>query len=125
MKREVAEFVSKCLLCQLVKAPKQKPTRLLKPLSIPKWKWVNLSMDFIVDLSRIVKGHTVIWVVIYKFTKSTHFIPGKPTYSMNKWAQIYMKEVVRLHGVPISIVFNKDPRFTSSFLKSLQSSLGT
>ncbi|TYK21771.1 ty3-gypsy retrotransposon protein [Cucumis melo var. makuwa] len=97
MKREVAEFVSKCLVCQQVKALRQKPVGLLQPLSIPEWK----------------------------LTKSTHFIPGKSTYTARKWAQLYMSEIVRLHGVPVSIVSDRDARFTSKFWKGLQTAMGT
>ncbi|KAA0043118.1 ty3-gypsy retrotransposon protein [Cucumis melo var. makuwa] len=75
MKREVAEFVSKCLVCQQVKAPTQKPTSLLQPLSIPEWKWENVSMDFITGLPRTLRGFTVIWVVVDRLTTSAHFVP--------------------------------------------------
>ncbi|KAL4028533.1 hypothetical protein IC575_011730 [Cucumis melo] len=115
MKREVAEFVSKCLVCQQVKAPRQKPAGLLQPLSIPEWKWENVSMDFITGLSRTLRGFTVIWVVVDRLTKSAHFVPGKSTYTASKWAQLYMSEIVRLHGVPVSIVSGRDARFTSKF----------
>ncbi|KAL0561555.1 hypothetical protein IC582_001989 [Cucumis melo] len=115
MKREVAEFVSKCLVCQQVKARKQKPAGLLQPLRIPEWKWENVSMDFITGLLRTLRGFTVIWVVVDKLTKSAHFIPGKSTYTASKWAQLYMSEIVRLHGVPVSIVSDRDARFTSKF----------
>ncbi|KAL0554253.1 hypothetical protein IC582_008170 [Cucumis melo] len=104
MKREVAEFVSKCLVCQQVKAPRQKPAGLLQPLSIPEWKWENVSMDFITGLPRTLRGFTVIWVVVDRLTKSAHFVPGKSTYTASKWAQLYMSEIVRLHGVPVSII---------------------
>ncbi|KAL4010650.1 hypothetical protein IC575_030153 [Cucumis melo] len=104
MKREVAEFVSKCLVCQQVKAPRQKPAGLLQPLSIPEWKWENVSMDFITGLPRTLRGFTVIWVVVDRLTKSAHFGPGKSTYTASKWARLYMSEIVRLHGVPVSIV---------------------
>ncbi|KAA0043380.1 pol protein [Cucumis melo var. makuwa] len=97
MKREVAEFVSRCLVCQQVKAPRQKPAGLLQPLSIPEWK----------------------------LTKSAHFVPGKSTYTASKWAQLYMSEIVRLHGVPVSIVSDRDARFTSKFWKGLQTAMGT
>ncbi|XP_038885782.1 uncharacterized protein LOC120076074 [Benincasa hispida] len=63
----------------------------------------------------VIKGFTVIWVIIDRLTKLANFIPGKSNFSVNKWAQIYMKEVVRLHGVPMSIVSDRDPRFTSNF----------
>ncbi|KAL0546427.1 hypothetical protein IC582_016335 [Cucumis melo] len=100
MKREVTEFVSRCLVCQ-VKAPRQKPAGLLQPLSISEWKWENV------------------------LTKSAHFVPGKSTYTASKWAQLYMSEIVRLHGVPVSIVSDRDARFTSKFWKGLQTAIGT
>ncbi|KAL0550166.1 hypothetical protein IC582_014669 [Cucumis melo] len=125
MKREVAEFVSKYLVCQQVKAPRQKPAGLLQPLSIPEWKWENVSMDFITGLPRTLRGFTVIWVVVDRLTKSAHFVPGKSTYTASKWAQLYMSEIVKLHGVPVSIVSDRDARFTSKFWKGLQTAMGT
>ncbi|KAL0539868.1 hypothetical protein IC582_024089 [Cucumis melo] len=125
MKREVAEFVSRCLVCQQVKAPREKPAGLLQPLSIPEWKWENVSMDFITGLPRTLRGFTVIWVVVDRLTKSAHFVPGKSTYTASKWAQLYMSEIVRLHGVPVSIVSDRDARFTSKFWKGLQTAMGT
>ncbi|KAA0065422.1 ty3-gypsy retrotransposon protein [Cucumis melo var. makuwa] len=125
MKREVAEFVSKCLVCQQVKAPRQKPAGLLQPLSVPEWKWENVSMDLITGLPRTLRGFTVIWVVVDRLTKSAHFVPGKSTYTASKWAQLYMSEIVRLHGVPVSIVSDRDARFTSKFWKGLQTAMGT
>ncbi|KAA0067954.1 pol protein [Cucumis melo var. makuwa] len=125
MKREVAEFVSRCLVCQQVKAPRQKPAGLLQPLSIPEWKWENVSMDFPIGLPRTLRGFTVIWVVVDRLTKSAHFVPGKSTYTASKWAQLYMSEIVRLHGVPVSIVSDRDARFTSKFWKGLQTAMGT
>lgn len=61
---------------------------------VPELKWENVSMDFSVGLSRMMKGHTMIWVIINRLTKSVHFIPSKPAFTVYKWAQIYMKEVV-------------------------------
>ncbi|KAL0533119.1 hypothetical protein IC582_030334 [Cucumis melo] len=72
MKREVAEFVSKCLVCQQVKTPRQRPAGLLQPLSVPEWKWENVSMDFITGLPRTLRGFIVIWVVVDRLTKSAH-----------------------------------------------------
>ncbi|KAA0063393.1 pol protein [Cucumis melo var. makuwa] len=125
MKREVAEFVSRCLVCRQVKAPRQKPAGLLQPLSIPEWKWENVSMDFITGLPRTLRGFTVIWVVVDRLTKSAHFVPGKSTYTASKWAQLYMSEIVRLHRVPVSIVSDRDAHFTSKFWKGLQTAMGT
>ncbi|KAL0551537.1 hypothetical protein IC582_010626 [Cucumis melo] len=125
MKREVAEFVSKCLVCQQVKAPRQKPAGLLQLLSIPEWKWENVSMDFITGLPRTLRGFTGIWVVVDRLTKSAHFIMGKSTYTASKWAKLHMSEIVRLHGVPVSIVSDRDARFTSKFWKGLHAAMGT
>ncbi|KAL0561633.1 hypothetical protein IC582_002073 [Cucumis melo] len=125
MNREIAEFVSRCLVCQQVKAPRQKPAGLLQPLCIPEWKWENVSMDFITGLPRTLRGFTVIWVVVDRLTKSAHFVQGKSTYTASKWAQLYMSEIVRLHGVPVSIVSDRDARFTSKFWKGLQTAMGT
>ncbi|KAA0036584.1 ty3-gypsy retrotransposon protein [Cucumis melo var. makuwa] len=76
-------------------------------------------------LPRTLRGFTVIWVVVDRLTKSAHFVPGKSTYTASKWAQLYMSGIVRLHGVPVSIVSDKDARFTSKFWKGLQTAMGT
>ncbi|KAA0045487.1 hypothetical protein IC582_016192 [Cucumis melo] len=125
MKREVADFVSRCLVCQHVKAPRQKPAGLLQPLSVLGWKWESVSMDFIAGLPRTLRGYTVIWIVADRLTKSAHFVPGKSTYTASKCGQLYMIEVVRLHGVLVSIISDRDARFTSKFWKGLQLALGT
>ncbi|TYJ95735.1 ty3-gypsy retrotransposon protein [Cucumis melo var. makuwa] len=111
--------------CTRVKAPRQKPAGLLQPLSIPKWKWENVSMDFITGLPRTLRGFTVIWVMVDRLTKSAHFVSGKSTYTTSKWAQLYMSEIVRLYGVPVSIVSDRDARFTFKFWKGLQTAMGT
>ena len=72
-------------------------------------------MDFITGLPRTMKGYTVIWGVGERLTKPAHFIPGKSTYTASKWGQLYMTKIVRLYGVPISIVSDRDARFTSKF----------
>ena len=82
-------------------------------------------MDFVVGLPRTQQGHDAIWVIIDRLTKSAHLLPVKVSYSLDKLAKIYIREVVRLHGVPISIVSDRDPRFTSRFWPSLQHTLGT
>ncbi|KAL0552396.1 hypothetical protein IC582_011505 [Cucumis melo] len=125
MNREVADFISRCLVWQQVKAPKEKPAGLLQPLSVPKWKWESVSMDFIIGLPRTLKGYTIIWVVVDRLMKSGHFVLGKSTYITNKWGQLYMTKIVRLHGVPVSIVSNRDARLTSKFWKGLQIALDT
>ena len=115
MKREVAKFVAECLTCQQVKIEHQRPSGLLKPLLIPEWKWEHITMDFVHGLPRTQKGYNSIWVIVDRLTKSAHFLQVKSTYNMDQYAQQYIKEIVRLHGVPVSIVSDRDPKFTSTF----------
>ena len=82
-------------------------------------------MDFVTGLPRSQRGYNSIWVIVDRLTKSTHFLPVKTTYGVAKYAQIYLDEVVRLHGVPVSIISNRGTQFTSRFWKALQEALGT
>ena len=125
MKRDVTEYVSKCLTCQQVKAEHQVPIGLLNPLPIPQWKWDNITMDFVSGFPLTQQKHDSVWVIIDRLTKSAHFILVRIDYSMDRLAELYVDEIVRLHGVPLSIVSDRDPRFTSRFWKELQSALGT
>ena len=125
MKGDVTNFVSRCLTCQRVKVEHQKPAGLLQPLDIPEWKWDSVSMDFVQGLPRTSSGHDCIWVIVDRLTKSAHFLAIKSTYPLERLAREYIGEIVRLHGVPSSIVSDRDPRFTSRFWKSLQGALGT
>ncbi|GJS83340.1 putative nucleotidyltransferase, ribonuclease H [Tanacetum coccineum] len=97
MKADIATYVSKCLTCAKVKAEHQKPSGLLQQPEIPVWKWERITMDFITKLPRTPSGYDSIWVI----------------------------EIVGRHGVPVSIISDRDPRFTSRFWRSLQKSLGT
>jgi len=125
MKKDIAEFVYACLVCQKSKIEHQKPSGLMQPLFVPKWKWNSISMDFVGALPKTVKGFDSIWVVVDRLTKSAHFIPIKTGMSMARLAEIYIEKVVRLHGIPSSIVSDRDPRFTSMFWESFQAALGT
>ncbi len=82
-------------------------------------------MDFVMGLSRTQKNHDVVWVIVDRLTKSTHFLPVRMDYSLDRLATLYIDEIVRLHRVPVSIVSDRDPRFTSRFWDSLQKALGT
>ena len=82
-------------------------------------------MDFVTGLPKTQKGHDAIWVVVDRLTKSAHFLPMNIKDSLEKLTQIYVGEVVRLHGISVSIVSDRDPRFTSRFWQLLQKALGT
>ena len=125
MKIDVTKYVSKCLTCQQVKAEYQVPSGLLNPIPISQWKWDNIAMDFVSGLPLTQKKHDSVWVIIDRLIKSAHFIPIRIDYSMDRLAELYVDEIVRLHGVPLSIVSDQDPRFTSRFWNELQSALGT
>ena len=125
MKIDVKEYVSKCLTCQQVKVEHQVPTGLLNPLPIPHWKWDNITMDFVSGFPLMQQKHDSVCVIVDKLTKSAHFIPVGIDYSMDRLAELYVDEIVRLHGVSLSIVSDRDPRFTWRLWKELQSALGT
>ena len=125
MKRDIFDFVSKCLVCQQVKAKHQVPSGLLQPIMIPEWKWDRVTMDFVSGLPLSASKKDAIWVVVDRLTKSAHFIPVRTDFSLDKLAELYVSQIVRLHGVPISVVSDRDPRFTSRFWKKLQEALGT
>nr|GEX39714.1 putative reverse transcriptase domain-containing protein [Tanacetum cinerariifolium] len=125
MKAEIATYVSKCLTCVKVKAEHQRPSGLLQQPEIPVWKWERITMDFIIGLSRTPSGYDSIWVIVDRLTKSAHFLSVKMTDSMEKLTQLYLKEVVYLHGVSISIISDRDSKFTSRCWRSLQEALGT
>ena len=125
MKIDVANHVGKCLTCQQVKIEHQRPGGELQQLSIPTWKWDDITMDFVTALPRTSAGHDMVWVVVNRLTKCAHFIPLKTGFTMEKLAQTYVEEIVRLHGVLLTIVSDRDPRFVSRFWKSLHEALGT
>ncbi|GJZ30020.1 hypothetical protein Tco_0575067 [Tanacetum coccineum] len=125
MKADIATYVSKCLTCAKVKAEHQKPSGLLQQPEIPVWKWERITMDFITKLPRTPSGYDSIWVIVDRLTKSAHFIPMNEKYKMEKLTRLYLKEIVCRHGVPVSIISDRDPRFASRFWRSLQKYLGT
>ena len=90
IKKDIAEYVAVCDVCQRVKAEHQKPAGLLQPMSIPEWKWDKLGMDFITGLPRTRSGYDSIWVLVVRLTKVAHFIPVKTTYTSAKLSKIYL-----------------------------------
>jgi len=125
MKKDIADYVTKCLTCQQVKAEHQVPSGLLQPIHIPEWKWDRVTMDFVSGLPLTRKKHDAAWVIVDRLTNSAHFLPVRTDYSLERLAELYISEIVRLHGIPLSIISDRDPRFTSRFWKKLHESLGT
>ena len=84
-------------------------------MKTPTWKWDDITIDFVTALPKTSVGHNMIWVIVDRLTKTAHFIPLKMGFTMEKLAQTYVEEIVRLHGVPFTIVSDKDPCFVSCF----------
>ncbi|GAU16304.1 hypothetical protein TSUD_299360 [Trifolium subterraneum] len=124
MKNTVQEFVKACDICQRQKYLTSSPGGLLQPLPIPKRIWEDISMDFITGLPKS-KGYEAVFVIVDRLSKYVHFVPLKHPYTARTIAEIFVREVVRLHGVPLSIVSDRDPIFISNFWKELFKLQGT
>ena len=94
-------------------------------MSIPEWKWEDISMDFIVGLPRTQKGYDSIWVVVDRLTKSAHFIPVGTRYSTKRYAELYLEHILCLHGIPKTIISDRGSQFIARFWEQLHTCLGT
>ena len=108
MKKDIADFVSRCLVCQQVKAEYQKPFETLHPLPIPEWKWEHITIDFVVGLPHTQADYNAIWVIVDRLTKSTHFLAICNNFSLDRLAKLYIREIVKFHEVSVSIVLDRD-----------------
>ncbi|GJS25583.1 putative nucleotidyltransferase, ribonuclease H [Tanacetum coccineum] len=125
IKRDIATYVSKCLTCAKVKAEHQRPSSLLQQPEIPEWKWDKITMDLITKLPMSRSGHDAIRVIVDKLTKSAHFLAIREDFSTEKLARLYIDVIVARNGVPVSIISDRDGRFTSHFWQTVQRALGT
>nr|GEY33027.1 putative reverse transcriptase domain-containing protein [Tanacetum cinerariifolium] len=125
MKANIATYVSKCLTYAKVKAEHQRSSGLLVQPKIPEWKWDNIMMDFVTKLAKSSQGYDTIWVIVDRLTKSAIFTPIREKDPLDKLERMYLKEVVTKHGIPVLIIYDRDPRFSLNFWKSLQKALGT
>ena len=118
MKKHVANFVRRCLTYQQVKAKHQRPVGLLQPLEVAEWKWEHITMDFVTHLPWTSRKHDAIWVIVDRLTKSPHFLVVRMTLTLEEFCRLYIREIIRIHGVSVSIVSDRDPRFTAHFWKN-------
>jgi hypothetical protein len=125
MKHETTRYISECDTCLKVKADYMKPGGLLQPLSIPEWKWDDISMFFIVGLPMTARKFDSIWVIVDQLSKSAHFIPVNTNYKVQKCAEIYIAHVLCIHGVLKTIISDPGSQFVARFWEQLHVSLGT
>jgi hypothetical protein len=125
MKVDIAKYVAECDTCPRMKASHLRSARVPQPLSIPMWKWDDISMDFIVGLPLTAIKKDSIWVIVDRLTKTAHFIAVHTTYSVQQYAEIYMDQIVRLHGIPKTIISDRGTQFVARFWEQLHECLGT
>ncbi|CAI7729882.1 unnamed protein product, partial [Closterium sp. NIES-53] len=114
MANDVQKFVTSCDTCQRMKSSKQKKAGLLQPLPVPEQPWKVASLDFITGLPPTNTGHDAILVVIDKFSKMEHFIPTHTTARTEETAQLFLKHIISQHGIPTTLISDRDPKFTSN-----------
>ena len=124
MKRDVGRACARCITCRQAKS-RVLPHGLYTPPPVPRAPWVDISMDFFLGLPRLRKGRDSIFVVVDRFSKMAHFISCYKTNDATHIADLFFREIVLLHGVPRSIVSDRDVKFLNYFWKVLWGKLGT
>jgi hypothetical protein len=125
MKVDIAKYVAECDTCHRMKASHLKSACVLQPFSITMWKWDDISMDFVVGLPLILRKKDSIWVIVDRLTKTAHFIAVHTTYSLQQCAELYMDQIVRLHGILKTIISDRGTQFVARFWEQLHECLGT
>jgi hypothetical protein len=124
MRRDVVRYVARCTTCQKDMS-RLNPRGLYMPLPAPSVPWEDISMDFVLGLPRTKRGCDSIFLVMDRFSKIAHFIPCHKIDDASHIADLFFKEIIHLHGVPNTIVFDRDTKFLSHFCRSLWAKLGT
>ncbi|GJW25283.1 ty3-gypsy retrotransposon protein [Tanacetum coccineum] len=124
LRKDVTRFIQECTICQQTKYSRQKPYGLLQALPIPNQVWEEISMDFITNLPTS-NGKSAIWVIVDRLTKFAHFLALPPHYTAASLANLFLNHIYRLHGLPKSILSDRDPIFLSRFWKELFGKIGT
>lgn len=120
----IQRYVNKCEMCQRNTARQTKPPGLLQPLDIPRGRWVDISMDFVVSLPPSQDGYNAIMVIVDRLTKRAKFIATKTTDEATEIANVFMKNYVKDHGLPKTIVSYRDTKFTSKFWQTVIAAMG-
>ena len=113
MKANIVGHVACCDICIRIKVEHQRSIGLLKPLDVLMWKWESVSMDFIVGLPQTPKDHDSIWVIVDRLTKVAHFIAMRNDYRTKKFIDLYVDNILSLHGAPMSIVSDRGMQYVS------------
>jgi len=125
MTKYIQRYVNTCEMCQRNKARQTKPPGLLQPLEIPRGRWVDISMDFIVSLPPSKDGCNAIMTIVDRLTKRAKFIATQTTDNTEEIANVFMKSYVKDHGLPKTIVSDRDSKFTSKFWQAVIAAMGT
>lgn len=125
MNKDIKEYVSTCISCQQNKISNHSPLGLLHPIETPEQRWHTITMDLITSLPKTKSGYDCIVVVVDKLTKMAHYIPTVTDINAPKLAKLIVDNVIRLHGLPMEIISDRDPRFTSCFWRELFKHMGT
>jgi hypothetical protein len=124
MRRDVERYVPRCTTCNKSKS-RLNPHGLYMPLPIPSVSWEDISMDFVLELPRTKRGRGSIFVVVDHFSKMAHFIPCYKSDNALHVADLFFTKIICLHGVPNTIVSDRDAKFLSHFWRTLWFKLGT
>ena len=115
MKRDVENFIAKCIVCQQVKVEHLRPGGMSQEIESLIWKWEMINMDLNTGLSRPQNQYNFIWVIADRITKLAHFLPVRTNYSTKDYTKLFLQDIVKSNGVPISFISNHNTQFSSYF----------